>query len=68
MIPRLSHKQTAELFLTVGRILKWTGYALAAVPVAAAIPGVVLLVAGQSLYQQGEREWNEIHHMPKRGF
>ena len=68
MIARLSHKQTAELFLTVGRILKWTGYALAAVPVAAAIPGVVLLVAGRELYQQGEDAWNEIHNLPKRGF
>lgn len=68
MLDRLTAKQAAELFLTVGRILKWSGYALAAVPVAAAIPGVVLLVIGQSLYQQGEDAWNEIHRIPKRGY
>jgi hypothetical protein len=62
----LTDKQRAELLLTTGRILTYAGAVLAVVPIAFAMPGLILLTMGREAFFHGETIWNEIHHLPRK--
>jgi uncharacterized membrane protein len=63
---RLRPARHAEALLTFGRIMKYAGFVLAFIPIVVALPGLVLLIAGREMFEQGETLWNEIHRLPKR--
>lgn len=56
----------AEALLTFGRVLMIAGAALAVIPFAFALPGLVLLIAGREMFFHGETMWNELHRLPRR--
>lgn len=65
-LPASCNKHRAEFLLTCGRILKYIGLVLAIVPIAFALPGLVLLIMGREMFLHGETVWNEIHRLPRK--
>lgn len=59
-------KREAELFLTIGRILKYLGFILAFAPILVSLPGMILLITGREMFSRGETLWNELYRLPKR--
>lgn len=62
----MTPKRNAEMLLSIGRVLKIAGFALACAPVVCAIPGVLMLVIGRTLFAEGEDKWNDLHGIPRR--
>lgn len=63
----MTELQKIRLALSVGRLCKWAGLALLALPLALCAPGAGLLVIGYVLFQAGEDAWNDLHRLPRRG-